>query len=66
MTCCGDQKVRINERNGRIFCANCRVYLDSTLRRAPDTLRDTETAKTSVEPPVQETLFKGDLEGTSR
>lgn len=46
MNCCDDPKPRIGDSGpvaGRVFCGNCRRYLDS----APDPLRDDDPAESS-------------------
>jgi len=37
MTCCANQSPRIAERTGRLFCANCRAYLDARPGAPPAT-----------------------------
>lgn len=36
MNCCDDPKPRISTHSGRMFCANCRRFLDTT----PEPLSD--------------------------
>lgn len=47
MTCCNDQRPRISERTGRMFCANCRQFLDAQ-PVAPSPSRDEEITATNA------------------
>lgn len=41
---CLDPRPRINERNGRMFCATCRHYLDAPLQEPSGTLSAADPA----------------------
>jgi len=53
MTCCKNQQPRINERNGRVFCASCRQYIDGR-SATPEPLREAVPAKMSNQSPSED------------
>jgi len=59
MNCCDRPNPRISEKTGRMFCANCRAFLDigpQPLKNDTGTPGATETAKAIERAPVQTPL----------
>lgn len=56
VNCCERPNPRISEKTGRMFCANCRVFLDigpQSPKSVPDDPGAAETAKAIERAPVQ-------------
>ena len=69
MNCCNSPNPRISEKTGRMFCANCRSFLDNGPRPSKsDTGHSgaTETVKMVVDPPIQISPLMHDPEGDSK